>query len=263
MKLILLSVVVFTSIIPGAWANTSVDYEKRLMSRLVEDRSPGGAVWLSTGRNTFLSLYRESSTLDTKNAAIILHSMGMHADWPDLISPLRKQLPDAGWTTLSVQLPVLSPEISIAEYGGTFLKANRRIRAAVRYLLDKDYSNIVFIGVGFGATTAVQYLSTSSSTVKAMVGISMQNHEFLKPKYNLVENLSDIKQPLLDIYAGQDSSGVMDSIDDRRLAGTNKDNKSYNQKIIQNTSQYFPGKEAELANEITTWLETWFGVNGL
>jgi hypothetical protein len=261
MKSIMLGVVILTSVIPCAWANSPADYEKQLMLRLVADRSPGGAVWLGSGRNTFLSLYREATDLNSKNAAIILHSMGMHADWPDLISPLRKHLPETGWTSLSVQLPVLSPEIGIAEYGGTFIQANRRIRMAVRYLLDKDYSNIVFIGVGFGATTAVQYLTTSGSAVKALVGISMQNHDFLKPKYNLVENLSDIKQPVLDIYAGQDGSAVMDSIYDRRLAGSNKENKSYDQKVIQYASQYFPGKETELVNEIVRWLDNWFSEN--
>ncbi len=258
MQSMLLGLVVFALMMPGAWASSPVDYETKLVTSLVADRSPGGAVWLGSGRNTFLSLYRETAHPNSKNAAIILHSMGMHVDWPDLISPLRKQLPDHGWTTLSVQLPLLSPQTGIAEYGGTFIKANRRIRTAIRYLLDKDYTNIAFIGVGFGATTAVQYLTTSTSAVKALVGISMQNHEFLKPRYNLVENLSDIKQPVLDIYAGQDSPAVMDSIYDRRLAGANKDNKAYDQKVIQDASRYFSGHEAKLVEQITDWLNITF-----
>ena len=139
--------------------------------------------------------------------------------------------------------------------------ANRRLRTSIRYLMDKGYENIVFIGLGFGATTAVQYLTTSESAIKALVGIGMQNHEFLKPKYNLVENLSDIEQPVLDIYAHQDISGVLNSIDDRRLAGSNKKNKLYDQVVIKNTGQYFSGHESDLANEIIKWLNITFPIN--
>jgi hypothetical protein len=53
----------------------------------------------------------------------------------------------------------------------------------------------------------------------------------------------------------------MDSIYDRRLAGSNKENKSYDQKVIQYASQYFPGKETELVNEIVRWLDNWFSEN--
>jgi len=261
MKPVLFVIVVLATFIPGAWANTSAEYEKNLMLRLVEDRTPGGAVWLGSGRNTFLSLYQQASEPDGNNVAIILHSIGMHADWPELISPLRKLLPQRGWATLSLQLPVLSPDIGIAEYGGTFILANRRLRTSIRYLMDKGYENIVFIGLGFGATTAVQYLTTSESAIKALVGIGMQNHEFLKPKYNLVENLSDIEQPVLDIYAYQDISGVLNSIDDRRLAGSNKKNKLYEQIVIKNTGQYFSGHESDLANEIIKWLNITFLIN--
>ena len=260
MKPALFVIVVLATFIPGAWANTSAEHENKLMLRLVGDRSPGGAVWLGSGRNTFLSLYQEASVPDGKNIAIILHSIGMHADWPELISPLRKLLPERGWATLSLQLPILSPDIGIAEYGGTFVLANRRLRTSIRYLMDKGYENIVFIGLGFGATTAVQYLTNQESAIKALVGIGMQNHEFLKPKYNLVENLSDIKQPVLDIYEYEDVSAVLNSIDDRRLAGTNKQNKLYDQVVIKNTRQYFSGHESVLAFEIFKWLNMTFPI---
>jgi hypothetical protein len=256
MNPVFLSIVVFALLAPIGGVGAPADYEKDLMLKLVEGRSPGGAVWLGTGKNTFLSFYEEASSEHTRNAAIILPSMGMHADWPELISPMRKLLSENGWSTLSLQLPVLSPGTSISEYGSTFMVANRRIRACIRYLLNKGYDNIIFIGLGFGVTTAVQYLVGSESAVKALVGISMQNHEFLKPKFDLMEKLPHIKQPILDVYAGQDSLDVMKSIHDRRLAGSKKENKLYDQMVINNTQQYFSGRESELVNVIINWLGT-------
>ena len=236
-------------------SSVSVSYEDELTTRLVQNHAHRGIVWLNTGIKPFLALYQQSEDSESTRAAIILHSMGMHADWPEIISPMRFQLPNKGWATLSVQLPVLAPEDGHANYGSTFKLANSRLRASIRYLLDKGYSDIVIIGYNFGATSAVNYLTSNSSVIKAMIGISMQRHEFLKPKYNLIEELSKLRLPILDIYGDQDNSDVVKSADDRRLAGNNGGKTLYNQHVIKGANHYFVFMEDLLVNEIVGWLE--------
>jgi predicted alpha/beta-hydrolase family hydrolase len=251
---ILLFIVIFSLNTRGEGISTG-SYEDDRVLNLVRSHTRGGIVWLGSGKKTFLSLYEESTGEEKLRAAIVLHSMGMHADWPELISPLRMKLPEQGWASLSVQLPLLDPQTGLAEYGNLFGIANERIRTAVRYLQDKGYGDIVIIGYSFGATSAVNYLTNYSSSVKAMVGISMQPHPFLKPRYNLVDALTGMDLPTLDIYAGQDFSGVLRSTDDRRLSARKGRNPVYAQIMVNGANHYFTGMEDQLVSNIVNWLD--------
>lgn len=230
------------------------DYEDALVQQLVRTHARSGIVWLGPEQPPRLGLYSEAGP-DSTRAAIILHSMGMHADWPDLVEPLRNDLPVLGWATLSLQLPVLPPADGLAGYGDTLRDAGERLRAGVRYLQDRGYEDIVVIGYSFGATTAVRYLLDNSSVITALVGISMENHEFLKPRYDLVTGLSNLAIPVLDIYASEDFSGVRRSADDRRLAGGKRGTPIYRQLVINGTDHTFTGREADLARQISQWLD--------
>jgi pimeloyl-ACP methyl ester carboxylesterase len=229
-------------------------YEEEIVIRLVKTHVSSGTVWLGDGKNTFLSLYEEPADPKSNKAVILLHSMGMHADWPEIMSPLRKQFPVLDWATLSVQLPLLDPQENHADYGSTFTNANNRIRLAVRYLQNKGYSNIVMIGYSFGATTAINYLTNVKSSIKGLVGISMQTHQFLKPKYNLINELSKISIPILDIYANKDFTGVLKLVHDRRLAANKAGNNYYEQVVVDDADHYFTGKDKELIRHISVWL---------
>ncbi|MGY8813659.1 MAG: alpha/beta fold hydrolase, partial [Gammaproteobacteria bacterium] len=168
--------------------------------------------------------------------------------------PLHKQFPLLDWATLSVQLPLLDPQENHADYGSTFASANNRIRIAIRYLQNKGYTNIVMIGYSFGATTAINYLSNVNSSIKGLVGISMQSHQFLKPKYNLINELSKLSIPILDIYANKDFTDVLKLVHDRRLAANKAGNNFYDQVVVDDADHYFTGKDKELIDHISVWL---------
>ncbi|NIN34117.1 MAG: DUF3530 family protein, partial [Gammaproteobacteria bacterium] len=167
-----------------------------------------------------------------------------------LISPLRETLTHFGWSTFSVQLPVLSPRIGHSEYGSTFPEGNKRIRSAVLYLQDRGYSDIAIIGYGFGASIALDYLVKNKSAIKALVGISMEDLPYLKPKYNLIEEIEKVTVPVLDIYGSRDTSGVIKSADDRRLSGGKLGVGNYTQRIVFDADHYFMSRETYLAQEL-------------
>jgi len=65
---------------------------------------------LQAGADTFLALWKPANTADPKGAVIIVPGAGETADWPQAIGPLRRQLPDAQWSSLSITLPDLQSE---------------------------------------------------------------------------------------------------------------------------------------------------------
>jgi pimeloyl-ACP methyl ester carboxylesterase len=62
---------------------------------------------LQAGSDTFLALWKPANTAEPKGAVIIVPGAGETADWPQAVGPLRRKLPDAEWSSLSITLPDL------------------------------------------------------------------------------------------------------------------------------------------------------------
>lgn len=52
-----------------------------------------------------LAIAHPSLIAKEQGAILLIHDKEQHADWPQIIRPLRQILPEAGWFTLSVSLP--------------------------------------------------------------------------------------------------------------------------------------------------------------
>jgi len=233
----------------------SMRYEDEVAMTLNRADIPGEKVWLTSASGTFLGLFIDETPDYSTRAVIILPSMGSHVDWPEIISPLRTGLPEYGWTTLSIQLPLLPPRVSPAEYGTTFIEANARIQSAVQYLLSRQYQDIVIIGYSFGATTALNYLAEPATEIKGVVGISLQQHPFLKSSVDLFSMLGKVPVPVFDIYGSLDYSEVIRSAPDRRLAVSKNGITDYLQLMVDGADHYFTGKNNLLTNRIVEWLD--------
>lgn len=75
---------------------------------------------LQAGSETFLALWKPANTAEPKGAVIIVPGAGETADWPQAIGPLRRKLPDAEWSSLSITLPdlqsdTIAPRVVAAE----------------------------------------------------------------------------------------------------------------------------------------------------
>ncbi|KIF65066.1 hydrolase or acyltransferase [Pseudomonas fluorescens] len=62
---------------------------------------------LQAGSDTFLALWKPANSAEPKGAVIIVPGAGETADWPQAVGPLRRRLPDAEWSSLSITLPDL------------------------------------------------------------------------------------------------------------------------------------------------------------
>ncbi|MCZ6526935.1 MAG: DUF3530 family protein [Gammaproteobacteria bacterium] len=231
-------------------------YEQTMSVNLAEKVQDGEVIWLKARGSQFLTLFNEQLTENSQGAVIIVHGMGAHADWPNVVAPLRNRLPNIGWATLSIQMPVLAPEQPLSEYGKTITVGISRIQSAVQYLRQRKFLNIAIIGYSFGAATAAEFLArTKKSRIAAFVGISLQAQKFLNPTIKLLRALEKINIPVLDIYGSRDFTEVIRLADDRRLAGRKRGRRTYHQLVIEGADHYFTGLEDVLSRRIRGWLD--------
>ncbi len=230
--------------------------EKQVADKLAEGVKATEILWLEANGEKFLALLNSQTNEKAHGAVIILHGMGGHPDWPQMISPLRTVLPEHGWTSLSIQLPVIAPENQIEDYGKTLEQASERIKAAVRLLLERNFLNIVAVGHSFGAASMLAYLEKEEEPkIIALVAVGLHDYAFVKPSINLLSLVEKCKLPVLDIYGSRDFKKVIDQADDRRLAAKKGNNGRYVQMKIEGADHYFNKLEDVLIKRIRGWFD--------
>ncbi len=238
--------------------------EHQIAEKLAVTADADEIINLKASGGRFIGLYkrardhevRETNNGETNGVVILVHGMGAHPDWPDVISPLRTRLTEIGWSTLSIQMPILSPEEPVAEYGKTLRLANSRIQAAVDYLHDWEIEPIVLLGYSFGAAQAANYLASNKpENIQAFISVSMLTQKFIKPKLDVYKFIGQIKIPILDIYAEEDLQDVRRGIDDRRLAANKNGNTGFQQIELQSSGHHYLGFEEILVEQIQIWLQ--------
>jgi hypothetical protein len=86
--------------------------EQRKQLALAKSLKEHEIVWLdvsypeNSATTKVLAIAHPPLIQDKQGAILLLHDTEQHADWPEVIHPLRMNLPKAGWYTLSVNLPL-------------------------------------------------------------------------------------------------------------------------------------------------------------
>lgn len=71
-------------------------------------------ITLTTQRENFSALFLAANQVEPRGMLILLPGIGESFDWPTAVGPLRNKFPDAGWHTLSINLPTSpTPENTI------------------------------------------------------------------------------------------------------------------------------------------------------
>ncbi len=236
--------------------------ERLLAAELVERIGGHEALWLNDNSGRFLSLKVERPEVEKRGGVILLHDMGAHPDWPEVISPLRYGLPKSGWPTLSLQLPLLSNEVALTAKNQQKIidQAQARIVAAVEYFTGIGVYNIVLIGHGLGATAISYFLSGELEPrhavyIKAFIAIRFRIHEKL-PKVYLPENLLQLKTalPILDILGTQESDDVQQHARERKAVAMQAQSLNYRQERVSSANNNFWAAEGVLLSRIMGWL---------
>ena len=226
--------------------------EQRWAEQIVDQLIEGDAVWLQAGGDRFLSILTEAEGTP-RGSVILLHGIGVHPNWPQVIYPLRVGLAKLGWTTLSLQMPILPNEATDEEYVPLFPEVAPRIDAALTFLAGKDLLPSALVGHSTGANMGSYYLrnARSGGAITSFVGIGMSGQND-GGDADVAISLGLIGLPVLDLYGDRDLKIVLNSVDRRFVAGSK--NNRYEQRIVRNANHFFDGASAELVVLVDEWL---------
>lgn len=251
----LLSMLAFLCVFASpAWASDTAK-EKRWADQIVESLIDGNAEWLEADGQKFLAIFTEDQTGEPKGGVIILHGIGVHPNWDEVIYPLRTELPNHGWATLSIQLPILPNEATVKDYIPLIKEAAPRIKAAIAFLKSKHVEPLVIIGHSLGATMASATLAEQGDLgLRGFVAVGMEGSD-ADPQLDTTAQLAKLKLPILDLYGSRDLDGVLKAAPPRAAAMRKAGHAHYRQQEIEGADHFFVGLDDELVRRVYGWLE--------
>jgi alpha/beta superfamily hydrolase len=225
----------------------AADYarEERWAQEIAPAIVVGDPVYLATPTRAKVFAILAEASGAAKGGIVIVHGLGVHPDW-GVNGGMRTRLADAGYVTLSVQMPVLAADATRDEYGSTLPEASERIAAAIRYLREKSVGKIAIVSHSYGATMVNVYLARPDAlAVDAWVAIGMFGKFDAKPN-----------EPVLDIIAEHDANEVR--ADARRRAHEPPADACSRQITVDGTDHFFDNRQPRLASAIDAFLERAF-----
>ena len=222
------------------------DYEreKRWADEIVPGLVVGDAVWIDgpQGRK-FLGLHAEAA--QARAGLLIVHGIGVHPDH-GIVGALRSSLADAGYVTLSIQMPVLKAEATPREYQPVFQDAAARIRAAASWLRGKGAGTVVLVSHSLGSAMSQAYFEGMPESPFAgwvCMGLS-----------GPFGSMRNVRVPVLDVYGENDLPSVLRSDWRRRISVASLPGSR--QVKIANADHFYSGKEKELVAAIDGFIRT-------
>jgi len=235
------------------------DYERedRLTKQTIDAIFDGDPEMLKANNREFLSIYMESDEENVKGGVVIMHGRGFQPDWEDAIQPLRTGLPESGWNTLSIQMPVLEKSAKYNEYVPIFGDANERIESAISFLKDQGNEKIVLIAHSCGSHMAQHWIlnkgKSALDSFDAYIGIGMGATDYKQPMEEVFV-LDKMPMPIFDIYGADDYSAVHRLADARMEMIEKSGNKQSKQIIVPDANHYFKGEGEALTEVVANWL---------
>lgn len=223
----------------------AADYarEKKWADEILPAVLVGDPVWIEGLKgHKFLGLYTPAAKANAKAAVIVVHGIGVHPDW-GLISNLRQHLPDHGYSTLSIQMPVLAADARGDAYTPTFPDAAERLKRAVAWLKEKGYKKVAIVSHSLGSRMTYVYLNgAGGKEVAAWVSIGSPG----------AEDWSRLRLPVLDLHGEHDLPTVLQNASKRAKAL--KHPKSA-QIRAAGADHFFEGQDAALLQYVRDYLD--------
>lgn len=214
----------------------------------------GDVIELNDGNEDFMAILTEAE--QPRGAVIILHGRGFHPDWQDVANPLRVGLVEKGWTTLSLQMPVLEKQAKYYDYLPLFPNADKRIDAGINLLKEQGIAPIVLVGHSCGAHMAMHWVeSKGDGDIAAYVGLGMGATDYQQEMKGPFP-LAQMKVPVLDIYGEKEYPQVIKMAPDRLGQMQQAGNAQSKQMVLPGANHYFTDKGSELTAVVANWLNS-------
>jgi pimeloyl-ACP methyl ester carboxylesterase len=225
----------------------AADYarEQKWADEVVPGVVVGDPVYLEQADgHKFLTLF--TPVKDARAALVIVHGMGVNPDW-GLIGALRSQLPDHGYTTLSIQMPVLANDAKGADYPATFPEAVQRLSVAVDFLKAKGYTKIGLVSHSMGSRMSGVYMNGKpDAAIKTWVAIGMSDSAAYR----------GVTVPMLDLYGENDLPAVLKSAHARKAALQGKADSK--QVMVAHADHFFNDMDDKLVDVVAKYLDQRF-----
>lgn len=240
-RVILPMLLMLTDISPGFGA----DYarEKKWAEEITPGIVVGDPVFLETAAHRkFLNIYTPAPK--AKGAALVVHGIGVHPDW-GLINVLRSALAEEGYSTLSVQMPVLAVDAKPEAYTATFPEAAERLQIAADFLQARGYQKIALVSHSMGTRMSNYYLAQERAPpIAAWAAIGLSG-PFASP--------DRLALPVLDLYGEKDLPPVLAGAPQRAAVLTRL--KGSAQVEVTDADHFFTGKDSELVKYVRAFLD--------
>lgn len=233
------------------------DIERSLDSSLVNP--------MLAGTEDFLTILQPDTHSTDRGIAILLPEWNQAATDTRAINFLRQQLPEEGWTTISIQ-PITKPE----DYPSQQLKPslateeNKEVLAKYAEQLAPMLSTVmekaaefpgVFLVIAQGNNAAILldlYEQSAVQLPNALITLSA-HRQSVAGNQRLANQIANSELPVLDIVLKKDVHWVRHFAKDRNKAAKRELKSIYRQRELTNfRAGYYP--EAALAKEIKGWL---------
>jgi len=176
---------------------------------------------------------------------VFVHGLGVHPDW-GLINPLRSQLSEQGYATLSVQMPVLMAEMKAEAYLPLLPEAAERLATAVAFLRGKGLKRVAMVSHSLGSRMVNHFLNHATDVrIDAWISVGMLTDEYTRPE--------TFRAPVLDLYGEKDFPVVMDGA--ARRAASIRGVRGSAQLQVPGADHFFAGTENELVRRVRQFLD--------
>ena len=229
---------------PPALAQADYAREQRWADEITPAIVVGDPVWLAaaSGRK-FLAIWTPAPKAQA--GVIVVHGLGVHPDW-GLANTLRSRLAELGYSTLSVQMPVLMAEMRADAYPPLFPEAAERLAVAVDFLRGKALKRVAVVSHSLGSTMVNHYLNRASDPrIDAWVSIGIPSGEYLRPE--------TFKAPVLDLYGEKDFAAVLGNAQKR--AAAIRPVRGSAQVEVAGADHFFAGAESDLVKHVRLFLD--------
>ncbi|MCB1803096.1 MAG: DUF3530 family protein [Gammaproteobacteria bacterium] len=198
------------------------------------------------------AIFRPYADGDALGGVVLLHDPWTHADSHEVIRPLRLGLAEAGWNTLSVQLPAARSHATAADWQSRSAQIAARAGAGLDWLKQRGLDNRAVIALGESAAIALRFAATRpAQDIAAVILISSPATFDDEASRKALEQLS---RPLLDLYAQRDLETVVERARKRAVAARAAGVQDFEQREVSGATPGFAGLDPLLVQTIHNWL---------
>lgn len=238
---------------PGVATASDLEREQRLASELEANLFDGEVVYLNDGDRDFAAALIASD--EPRGSVVLLHGRGFHPDWQDVVGPVRVALAEAGWNTLSAQMPVLEKGMKYYDYVPLFPESYTRIEAAVGYMRDNFAGPVVLLAHSCGAHMAMNWINeVGESRIDAYIGAGMGATDYGQDMIHPFP-IAKMTIPLLDILGTEEYPRVLVQAEERNAILKDSGDPQSAQIFVDGADHYFKDRNEELGTALIDWLD--------